>query len=112
MAVLALPLTLLACDVEDDVLPRLTVTSPHEGEELTPPFPIVIETTAELGDGEDAYHLRVFRNGSEVGATTSTSFDIEGGPPGPNAVHVSLMRKGQLAGAEDDVTVIVHLDDD
>lgn len=101
--------------------PSVTIEQPAEGDELTAPFTVVVESSEELGttdsgnhhvhlyfDGDDtAYEVIESGNGEEF-EISADSPALEGLEPGEHTMNVSLRNADHSeAGAEDEVAVTI-----
>lgn len=101
--------------------PSVTIEQPAEGDELTAPFTVVVESSEELGttdSGKDHVHLyfddqtssyAVIESGNgEEFEVAADSPALDGIEPGEHTLHVSLRNADHsAAGAEDEVTVTI-----
>lgn len=126
----ALALVLTACGSDDDASttsegagggPSVEILQPADGDTLSVPFALVVDSSEELGttdsgnhhvhiyfDGDDsAYEVIESGNGEEheIGADSPA---VEGLEPGEHLLNISLRNADHsAAGAEDEITVTV-----
>ncbi|WP_335991344.1 Ig-like domain-containing protein [Glycomyces sp. MUSA5-2] len=101
--------------------PSVSIEQPAEGDELTAPFTVVVESSEELGTTESGnHHVHLYFDGNDGtyeviesgnGEEYEVSADspvLEGLEPGEHTLNVSLRNADHsAAGAEDEVTVTI-----
>lgn len=86
----------------------LVIESPEDGAEVTAPVTVTVSSDVDLDEGDDGFAVRYFVDGLEAGSVPGATFRIDAIDPGPHSIHVSLVGPdGELAGAEDEITVSV-----
>jgi hypothetical protein len=104
-------------DSDEDGL-SVTIEQPAEGDELTAPFTVVVDSSEDLGptdSGNHHVHLYFDDNDSAYAVIESGEFEVaadspalEGLEPGEHTLQVSLRNADHsAAGAEDEVTVTI-----
>jgi hypothetical protein len=101
--------------------PSVTIEEPSDGDELTAPFTVVVDSSEDLGptdsgnhhvhlyfdDNDSAYAVIESGNGEEY-EVAADSPALDGIEPGEHTLHVSLRNADHsAAGAEDEVTVTI-----
>ena len=91
--------------------PTISIVSPADGDEVTLPLEVEVDTSAEIAPeetGKDHWHL--FVDGEELEYTVETSNEtmLDDLSPGEHTINATLQHADHSsAGASDEITVIV-----